>query len=128
MKSRVFIAISLLLCMSADVLACGPWNYEPQEYILYRASSDYLSSDYTNPSFSIDPMENCRLWISDTKTGASVQVVYDVVYKASLADIKELSSNRGKKSRLYKENAFARTLFDDQEVYKYFFLPNSVKP
>ena len=67
MKSRVFIAISILLCMSADVLACGPWYYEPQEYILYRASSNYLSSDYTNPSFSIDPMENCRLWISDTK-------------------------------------------------------------
>ena len=122
MKSRVFIAISLLLCMSADVLACGPWYYEPQEYILYRASSNYLSSDYTNPSFSIDPMENCRLWISDTKTGASVQEVYDVVYKASLTDIEELSSKKGKKSRLYKENTFARTLYDDPEALQVLLL------
>ena len=122
MKSRVFITISLLLCMSADVLACGPWYYEPQEYILYRASSNYLSSDYTNPSFSIDPMENCRLWISDTKPGASIQEVYDVVYKASLADIEELSSKKGKKSRLYKENTFARTLYDDPEALQVLLL------
>ena len=122
MKSRVFIVISLLLCISADILACGPWYYEPQEYILYRASSNYLSSDYANPSFSIDPMENCRLWISDTKTGASVQEVYDVVYKASLADMEELSSKSGKKSRLYMENAFARTLFDDPEALQVLLL------
>jgi hypothetical protein len=97
-------------------LACGPWYYEPQDYTLYRASDRYLSIDYPIPVFSIDANDNCLLWQSDTKTSASLQEIYDVVYKTSLKDIQELNSNKGNKCRLYKENTFARTLFDDKEA------------
>lgn len=118
MKSRAFITISLLLlsCLSVRVSACGPWYYEPQDYTLYRASNRYLSIDYPTPTFSIDANDNCILWKSDTKTTASLQDIYNIVYKVSLTDIQELNSGKGKRSRLYKENAFARTLFNDKEA------------
>lgn len=118
MKLRAFLTTSILLlfCLSVDVLACGPWYYEPQEYTLYRASDRYLSIDYPIPVFSIDANENCLLWQSDTKTSATLQEIYNVVYKTSLADIQALNSSKGKKCRLYKENSFARTLYDDKEA------------
>lgn len=118
MKSRAFITISLLLlfCASVRVSACGPWYYEPLDYTLYRASDRYLSVDYPIPKFSIDANDNCLLWQTDTKTTASLQEIYNVVYKASLTDIQELNSKKGNRSHLYKENAFARTLYNDNEA------------
>lgn len=104
-----------------DSRACGPWYYEPQDYILFRASEKYLSLNRPEPVFSFDAPENCRLWMEDTKTGASSDQIYHVVYTVTLEEFQALSKE-GKRSRLYKENAFARALWEDKEALEFLLL------
>lgn len=124
MRFRVFTAISFVLTfLSVDALACGPWYYEPQEYRVYRASPRYLSYYYPpKPGFSIDSSENCDLWKKDTRTNATRQEIYTVVYNSTLGEIEKLCSPNGKSGDLYKSNAFARTLWEDKEAAQFLLL------
>ena len=122
MRSRAFIAISLLLAaFPVRLAACGPWWYPPQEYTLYRASSHYLSDYHYYPTFQLDDRDNCEIWKRETGSKAELNDIYHIVYKASIEDLQDLQK-KGKKSALYSSNAFARTLNQNREALEFLLL------
>jgi len=115
MKSRKFSLISLLLlAFSVQAFACGPWYYEPQTYLMYRA---YLpSSNLEEWAYNTKSGDNCLLWRNQCGKGASAEDIYQIVYKSSPEDLEGLLSHSKSGRKLAQTNTFAAALWNDSEA------------
>ena len=115
MKSKLFLIISgILLTLSVDAFACAPWNYDPQTYLMYRP---YTFQTDVN-EYNLNAKDNCLLWQRQCKTTGSTKEIYQIVYKSSLEDLEGLLNHTSAGKKLSRSNAFARTLWDDNEAIK----------
>lgn len=119
MRSKVFWAISLLACiLPVSAAACGFCGFLPEDYYMYRISGNYMKGHFDKPSFNYMGNENCLLWKEQTGTGATLDEIYEVVYKTSYQEIEYFTSPKADlmKSKVYMKNEFARTLRNDTEA------------
>ena len=114
MKSRVSIAVSLVLILAAaDVFACGI-SYYPSQYHIYKSRDHF--KDWSDPlkwipmtrfDRNVGAMENCILWQKQTTSEATLEEIYDIVYTADIAELEEL----GRGDDIFgKDNKFAEYL------------------
>ena len=113
MKSNIcFLLISVLLFVnSAQAYACGPYEYYPYGYKMYRVFDK-------NSVVKIDERkENCILWQKLTSAEIPLEDIETVVYKYTLTQMRELMT-------VHNPNAFATWIRtnDDREVYEFMML------
>ena len=113
MKSNIcFLLISVLLFVnSAQAYACGPYDYYPYGYKMYRVFDK-------NSVVKIDERkENCILWQKLTSAEIPLEDIEMVVYKYTLTQMRELMT-------VHDPNAFATWIRtnDDREVYEFLML------
>lgn len=113
MKSNIcFLLISVLLFVnSAQAYACGPYEYYPYGYKMYRVfdKNSVIKTD--------ERKENCILWQKLTSAGIPLEDIEMVVYKYTLTQMRELMT-------VHDPNAFATWIRtnDDREVYGFLML------
>lgn len=113
MKSNIcFLLISVLLFVnSAQAYACGPYEYYPHGYKMYRVfdKNSVVKTD--------ERKENCILWQKLTSAEIPLEDIEMVVYKYTLTQMRELMI-------VYDPNAFATWIRtnDDREVYEFLML------
>ncbi len=113
MKSRLFLAVSLALCLIPSAArACMYPVYTPKGYLMYRVSENYRYGTSMPGNYNYGADENCLLWQRQTHTEASLADIYQVVYKVSAEDLEGLMA----------ENAFAKTLMRDPEAMEILLL------
>ena len=107
------MAISCLLLAGAlKTLACSPWYYDPQTYLMYRSYVRPSDRWAANPS----ALENCLLWQEQCGTSASVDDIYEIVYLTSLDDLRAILRHKGAGRKIAKSNPFAAALWKDREA------------
>ena len=113
MKSNIcFLLISVLLFLStAHAYACGPCEYYPYGYKMYRV---FDSNSVVKPD---ERKENCILWQKLTSAEIPLEDIEMVVYKYTLTQMRELMT-------VHDPNAFATWIRtnDDREVYEFLML------
>ena len=113
MKSNIcFLLISVLLFLStAHAYACGPCEYYPYGYKMYRV---FDSNFVVKPD---ERKENCILWQKLTSAEIPLEDIEMVVYKYTLTQMRELMT-------VHDPNAFATWIRtnDDREVYEFLML------
>lgn len=113
MKSNIcFLLISVLLFVnSAQADACGPYEYYPYGYKMYRVfdKNSVVKTD--------ERKENCILWQKLTSAEIPLEDIEMVVYKYTLTQMRELMT-------VHDPNAFATWIRtnDDREVYEFLML------
>lgn len=113
MKSNIcFLLISVLLFLStAQAYACGPYEYYPYGYKMYRVfdKNSVIKTD--------ERKENCILWQKLTSAEIPLEDIEMVVYKYTLTQMRELMT-------VHDPNAFATWIRtnDDREVYEFLML------
>lgn len=113
MKSIHCIFVSfILLLLPFPMAACYSPYYEPGEYLMFRISPNYLRSPDRPVVFNYDSEENCLLWQMQTGTQASLDEIYQVVYKSSIEEFCSLFQ----RSSQIDTNIFVRTLRGDPEA------------
>ena len=101
----------LLFVNSAQAYACGPYEYYPYGYKMYRVFDK-------NSVVKIDERkENCILWQKLTSAEIPLEDIETVVYKYTLTQMRELMT-------VHNPNAFATWIRtnDDREVYEFLML------
>ena len=94
MKSTHSIAVKgvvglLLTIPGIQALACGGWSYSPQEYYMYRASTDHMHHHYTLINQDLN-WKNCELWIQQTSPYIGREDAYQAIYRVPLAQIRQI--------------------------------------
>lgn len=113
MKSNIcFLLISAVLFLTTTKsYACGPYEYYPYGYKMYRVfdKNSVINADKQK--------ENCILWQKLTSSDIPLEDIEKVVYKYTLAQMKELLS-------VHDSNAFASWIRaqNDQEIYDFLML------
>ena len=113
MKSNIcFLLISVLLFLNAALTyACGPYEYYPYGYKMYRVfdKNSVVKSD--------ERKENCILWQKLTSSEIPLEDIESVVYKYTLTQMKDLMS-------VQDPNAFATWIRTnkDEEIYDFLML------
>ena len=119
MRSKAFLAISLIaLILPVSAAACGFYGFLPEDYYMYRVSGNYMKGHFSQPRFNYMGDENCLLWKQQTGTDATIDEIYQVVYKTPAQEIEFFTSPKANlmMSKVYMQNAFARTLRNDPEA------------
>ena len=101
----------LLFVNSAQAYACGPYEYYPYGYKMYRVFDK-------NSVFKTDERkENCILWQKLSSAEIPLEDIEMVVYKYTLTQMRELMT-------VHDPNAFATWIRtnDDREVYEFLML------
>lgn len=113
MKSNIcFLLISVLLFVnSAQAYACGPYEYYPYGYKMYRV---FDKNSVVKPD---ERKENCILWQKLTSAEIPLEDIEMVVYKYTLTQMRELMI-------VHDPNAFSTWIRtnDDREVYEFLML------
>lgn len=113
MKSNIcFLLISAFLFLSTEQsYACGPWEYYPYGYKMYRV---FDKNSVVKPD---ERKENCILWQKLTSSEIPLEDIEKVVYKYTLTQMRELMN-------VQDPNAFATWIRtnDDREVYEFLML------
>ena len=113
MKSNIcFLLISVLLFVnSAQAYACGPYEYYPYGYKMYRVfdKNSVIKTD--------ERKENCILWQKLTSAEIPLEDIEMVVYKYTLTQMRELMT-------VHDPNAFATWIRtnEDEEIYDFLML------
>lgn len=113
MKSNIcFLLISVLLFVnSAQAYACGPYEYYPYRYKMYRVfdKNSVIKTD--------ERKENCILWQKLTSAEIPLEDIEMVVYKYTLTQMRELMT-------VHDPNAFATWIRtnEDEEIYDFLML------
>ena len=113
MKSNIcFLLISILLFLNAaHAYACGPYEYYPYGYKMYRVfdKNSVVKQD--------ERKENCILWQKLTSSEIPLEDIESVVYKYTLTQMKDLMS-------VQDPNAFATWIRtnEDEEIYGFLML------
>ena len=118
MRYRAFLLISALALLTGlRSLACGPYYYEPEYYFMYRVSDHYLPVFFWQNQpfdYNFESEDNCRLWQKQTTPSASLDDIYQVVYKYSIEDLTKTPSG--------KRNSFTKWLKTDKEAREFLVL------
>ena len=113
MKSNIcFLLISLILFLNAaQANACGPYEYYPYGYKMYRV---FDKNSIVKPD---ERTENCILWQKLTSSKIPLEDIESVVYKYTLTQMKDLMS-------VQDPNAFATWIRTnkDEEIYDFLML------
>lgn len=111
MKSNIsFLVISVFALFGAiHSYACGPWEYYPYGYKMYRV---FDKGTIVEPD---ERMENCLLWQKLTSDDIPLEDIERVVYKYTLAQMKEMMS-------VCDSNAFAGWIRENKDTEIYDFL------
>ena len=113
MKSNIcFLLISILLFLNAaHAYACGPYEYYPYGYKMYRV---FDKNSVVKPD---ERKENCILWQKLTSSEIPLEDIERVVYKYTLTQMKDLMS-------VQDPNAFATWIRtnEDEEIYDFLML------
>ena len=118
MKLKKYITISLLVFgMAAKSHACGPYYYDPQDYLMYRGYENQPLSLYNFGS-----KENCALWQEQTSQTIKSNDIYRLVYKTSSYTIRNIVSHNPSVDSLRRANTFAAWLWDDREAAEFLLL------
>lgn len=101
----------LLFVNSAQAYACGPYEYYPYGYKMYRVfdKNSVIKTD--------ERKENCILWQKLTSAEIPLEDIEMVVYKYTLTQMRELMT-------VHDPNAFATWIRtnEDEEIYDFLML------
>ena len=106
-----WLTSALLLLSSIQTYACGPFEYYPYGYKMYRV---YDKSAAVKPN---ERKENCILWQKLTSADIPLDDIEKVVYKYTIAQMKAMLTVRD-------SNAFASWIreHNDIEIYEFLML------
>lgn len=101
----------LLLFVGIQTYGCGPFEYYPYGYKMYRV---YDKSAVVKPD---ERKENCILWQKLTSVDIPLDDIEQVVYKYTIAQMKEVMT-------VHDPNAFASWIreHNDYEIYEFLLL------
>lgn len=111
MKSNICCwLISTFLCINATLsYACGPYEFYPYGYKMFRVF------DKSSVALPDERKENCILWQRLTSSDIPLEDIEKVVYKYSLAQMKEMMS-------VCDPNVFATWIRENNDAEIYDFL------
>ena len=111
MKSNIcfWLTSALLLLSGIQTYACGPFEYYPYGYKMYRV---YDKSAAVKPN---ERKENCILWQKLTSADIPLDDIEKVVYKYTIAQMKAMLT-------VQDSNAFASWIREHNELEIYEFL------
>lgn len=81
MKTKFFFLLTALL-LSAKLMACGPFWWEPYEYYMFRVYDKTTEGTFKEQSVQ----DNCLAWQRITSSEISLEAIYKAVYKGEQTD------------------------------------------
>lgn len=106
-----WLTSAVFLCISIHTYACGPFEYYPYGYKMYRVH------DRSATVRSDERKENCILWQELTSVDIPLADIEKVVYKYTIAQMKEILT-------VQDSNAFASWIreHNEHEIYEFLML------
>ena len=93
MKSlRYFLISAILLTITSEAKACGPYWYTPNGYHMYRICD--MQPKSVEDEYSLNVKRNCEEWQGLTSEEIPIDDIYQAVYKMTMEELETVAENR----------------------------------